>query len=736
MKLKYILCSALSLALLNSCSDELKSGKEMPAGDAIIFSASTNNANSRTAYGPLDEEKNVWPVYWVTNDKVAVYCPEAGKSAEDPSVGTNLATYTVGTANGTSDIYDLTAQWGGLYWGEDDIHHFYTFYPTDNLYLPNASGTALPDDTKKLEDGWIVGAVPREQNATVTTTTSGNANIITAVDMNAAIMAGHTYESRVNYGGNITLPFTPITTAVDIVIKAPKNIDTSVEGMYDQVTVTSIQIANTTDAVASRTPLAGGFYWNHRIFEDNGKVDSNCYALFTNSVTSEDAQSYTVNVLLGDEGVTLRTNSDDELTVTAFLLPSGLPENLRVIVNCKENVNSGENGIITKVVKKNSTAEGNKCTINLGLLPNPIVFSYETWMANLPDNTYVSQISMPGTHDAGAYSSSSVSSSTAQTQTLSIEQQLNAGIRVLDFRPSYEDGTFDISHGFISLDITYDDVLELALNWLAEHPTEFIIIQLKNESSGHDGSGFLGLTGKEWAVYWRELIRAKLESISSIYSIQEFNPSLTLKDARSKFVFMSRDDYYSDDNYTEYGNWIGCKISGWPDNNNDSNLNTNGGDTSMPWYRSIMTMYNNTSNDVYGTAHGTIYVSDLYKNSSKTSSPSESDKKAAILNSLNNCKDKTGEISTWCMTWLNTAGLIYPSHTGVYNAYAAEVISGSTATGGSNGLTGFSQGSEYENAGIVMVDWAGYATYNGDAVIQAVIDNNFRAGGPAQKQSE
>lgn len=170
MKLDYILLSCVIVLFATSCTDELESGHEMSAGDAIVFSASTNNAESRTSYGELSNGE--WPVYWEAGDVVAVYCPQAGVSADNPSVGTKYATYTVTTApTATRDIYDLTSQWGGLYWSEEDIHDFYTFYPATSLYLPNKNGTAMPSDAPgTYKEGWIVAAVPREQNAVVTST--------------------------------------------------------------------------------------------------------------------------------------------------------------------------------------------------------------------------------------------------------------------------------------------------------------------------------------------------------------------------------------------------------------------------------------------------------------------------------------------------------------------------------------------------------------------------------------
>lgn len=58
------------------------------------------------------------------------------------------------------------------------------------------------------------------------------------------------------------------------------------------------------------------------------------------------------------------------------------------------------------------------------------------WMAHLPDNTYLSELNMPGTHDAGATRFLDVTAQMSATicQQLYPDEQLNAGIRAWDIR--------------------------------------------------------------------------------------------------------------------------------------------------------------------------------------------------------------------------------------------------------------------------------------------------------------
>lgn len=652
-KIFLISCVAATVMGLYSCSEDSfdNGGVKTPVteGSPINLAVSTEdtklpasvaeNANTRTIYGDLTEGK--YPVYWVNGDQVSVFCPEAQGEVKSTS-------YTVTGAAGNSTTHALTGA-NVLKWGASDTHNFYTFYPSQYV-----SG---------CNDGIVTATLPREQHVTVSQTTENGANVYSGCNMDYALMAGHMQIDRttVDETTALTLPFTPITTALDIVIKAPTD--------GTSLAISSITIANPEGVTSGRTPLCGIFTYDINELQDGNSLWK------INTYTNP---QYYVNIVL-DNPVTLRSGSNDELKVTAFLLPE-VRNSLRVMVNARENVTDGATHVLNKNISLTNNHFRKKTTVEMGTLQTTTEFSYETWMANLADMTYVSQLSMPGTHDAGAYNATIISATFAQTQTLDIGSQLNAGIRVLDFRPAYDDGEFDVAHGIVTLPgVTFDGILSNAVTWLANHPTEFIIVCLKNES---DDSNFEA---------WQQNIRAKLTSVNKDYVIADFNPSMTLGEARGKLLFMSRDDYD--------GGWYGCKISGWPDNEAD-------------WERTFYT-------SSYPNGIGTLSVSDLYGGT--IGAPSRSNKQNAISNMLNKAKSDSNS-STWYQTWLNVRGLtswINPGReTGVYNQYAADIING------------FSNNGTYEKAGIVMLDWAGNSNYNGDLIIQAVIDNNFRVAPP------
>ncbi|MGE8535879.1 MAG: phosphatidylinositol-specific phospholipase C [Chryseobacterium sp.] len=118
-----------------------------------------------------------------------------------------------------------------------------------------------------------------------------------------------------------------------------------------------------------------------------------------------------------------------------------------------------------------------KTSNKASLLP----IAMNSWMSGLQDNISISKISIPGTHDSGARVDAPVVSGTAKTQDLSIEEQLNAGVRFLDIRCRHIDNSFTIHHGAIYQNLNFDDVLNACYSFLNSHPSETIIMSVKEE---------------------------------------------------------------------------------------------------------------------------------------------------------------------------------------------------------------------------------------------------------------
>ncbi|XP_034456524.1 1-phosphatidylinositol phosphodiesterase [Hippoglossus hippoglossus] len=110
--------------------------------------------------------------------------------------------------------------------------------------------------------------------------------------------------------------------------------------------------------------------------------------------------------------------------------------------------------------------------------PNP-EFLNPSWMASIPDDQPLSEVTMPGTHNTmalfgGVY---------AECQTWSLASQLQAGVRFLDVRVRHVKGNLTIHHGVSYQRAHFGHVLEGVADFLQEFPSETVLMRLKEEFS-------------------------------------------------------------------------------------------------------------------------------------------------------------------------------------------------------------------------------------------------------------
>ena len=168
------------------------------------------------------------------------------------------------------------------------------------------------------------------------------------------------------------------------------------------------------------------------------------------------------------------------------------------------------------------------------------------WMQDIEDNRLVCKMSIPGTHDTGAYSASFV----AKTQDKNIEQQLNSGIRFFDIRLVHDNGVLKLCHGKEVFNSTFvGDVLKTTTEFLKEHPSETVIMTIKRDYDlDHDGG-----------TKYRGALQKALEGDRTLtpYMVKSFRSDFTLGNLRGKMLIISRDGWIM----TPSGN-----IPRWPDN--------------------------------------------------------------------------------------------------------------------------------------------------------------------------
>ncbi|MFE7547440.1 phosphatidylinositol-specific phospholipase C [Streptomyces gardneri] len=108
------------------------------------------------------------------------------------------------------------------------------------------------------------------------------------------------------------------------------------------------------------------------------------------------------------------------------------------------------------------------------------------WMGAHPDGTPLARLTIPGTHDSGARFGGPWS----ECQNTTIAQQLDSGIRFLDIRCRVTGGSFAIHHGPSYQNMMFGDVLVACSAFLAAHPSETVLMRVKQEYSSDSDATF------------------------------------------------------------------------------------------------------------------------------------------------------------------------------------------------------------------------------------------------------
>ena len=125
----------------------------------------------------------------------------------------------------------------------------------------------------------------------------------------------------------------------------------------------------------------------------------------------------------------------------------------------------------------------------------------ENWMKRLPDDAYVANLSIPGSHDTGTgngFPGITVSiygpfgDKYARTQEKSFQDQWELGVRAFDMRPAVKDGYLNDNHGIMPTKLRFDDALYFLRDKLIENPSEFAIIHVLHASAGDDNASNYG----------------------------------------------------------------------------------------------------------------------------------------------------------------------------------------------------------------------------------------------------
>lgn len=323
----------------------------------------------------------------------------------------------------------------------------------------------------------------------------------------------------------------------------------------------------------------------------------------------------------------------------------------------------------------------------------------DNWMSRLPDGLYVSQVSIPGTHDSATGDGFSgmgklLGPSYARTQDASIAEQWASGIRAFDLRPcTTSDGYLNINHGIIATSVRFDNALCQIRDSLIANPTEFVVIHIRHEEEGDED-------GYDYASLLLEVLgRADLKDYFA-----DFSRDLTVGDLRGKMLLTSRDAYADAP--------VGAFIENW-----SSNIN---------WTSQTNGRLVGAGSDAAATA--SLYMQDFYDSSADGA---VEQKVAAVKKLLAYTASHVTKLAS-SILW-------------AYNFTSAYCQTASVLGYKVSKSDGYRENASYTNAavieylqnnaagpaGIIMMDYAGvnesdgYAT-RGQELTDTLISNNFK----------
>lgn len=414
---------------------------------------------------------------------------------------------------------------------------------------------------------------------------------------------------------SVDLKFQPAFSALDIRFS-----------VTEDITISRISVSS-----SDGTPVAGdykaefdGSEWKYRQ-SSNQTGNSSVMAL----------------QIAGSEGISL--SAGDEARFLAFLLPlqyDGL--NVDLLTADGKVFNHKVEGL----------APAQTRTLDLSVLPPSSSWEtvYDVWMKYIPDNVYVSDLSIPGTHDAATYT---LDFDMVKCQSRDFAAQLAGGVRLFDLRPDGKD--LIIYHSIFSTGISLRQALGYMKDYVADNPSEGCIVFIKEENT--------------WSG---EKVSPTLAEYAD--NILNFSSKLTVGQLRGKILVISRTNYSG----TIYG---GNFSKGWPDN-------TSGG--------SIGIGYNQ------GESKEVFWLQDQYDSSTSK------DVKAASFKAYADKARKDKAPNDWLCNHVSLAGS--PKSNAQYlNPIAVEYILSNPG-----------------RTAIVMLDYACDDAIGGDALVNAIVNQNVR----------
>ena len=161
-----------------------------------------------------------------------------------------------------------------------------------------------------------------------------------------------------------------------------------------------------------------------------------------------------------------------------------------------------------------------------------------TWMSRLDDDTVLAEMKIPATHDSAADYSIHEASFIGRIggfgticQSMTLKEQLHAGVRYLDIRLILVSGTLWTYHGMCKCGYTFPDVLSIVSEFLKEFPRETVLLQIHRQDSG------FGRNNSITDAMFMEAFNADLQPYME-FVFNGNSPDTKLGEIRGKMLFL------------------------------------------------------------------------------------------------------------------------------------------------------------------------------------------------------
>lgn len=550
------------MAMLAGCSDErLISNEPVVPGSEVRFTLGLEHG-SRTYYaypenaggiGVDNTTSQTWALFWTNGDRVNIFSPDLASPSspyritvpEDQSQGYNYAT-------GITSINANGIQWGDTQPSEETPVRFYSVFPQNYKVSFGELGQTVENSMEKTgETGTPVRAnlhIRRNQIVMFTKIdTHEDARIgmpidrASNTDVNAcqnnpdAIMYAQTRQTA---GGDVKLQYKPLSTVLHI-----KVADITGGSRGDSATVYGFRIE-----APSGVQLAGDFT---ATFNADCETDPE---IAGNRQTGDNViEVSTLNDISGHY-LTVTTGDERAVEFNVFIVPQ---ENLNVdgwTLTCRTDY-----GDFTTTLSS-GTGQGASGALKPGQIHNmPLAaidvkngnydLTPEKWMEDIPDNVYVTELTIPGAWYAttAAYQGSGVT----------VDSLYKAGVRAFSLETRSSGMAWNDNPGTPAQVVVsgtqsnqsagsgcyggtaISTVITSILNQVKSTPNEFAVLLLSYADGGDNGHRQTDYDF--WLGGVQAQIQTAIESVGGEYVFgysdgKTFGPSTTVGDVRGKLI--------------------------------------------------------------------------------------------------------------------------------------------------------------------------------------------------------